>query len=255
MANKEEFKTKTDVNVEKEDWQKHRRLSKITIGILVIATGILVLLRQTGIYIPHWLLSWRMLLVAAGFVILIKHNFKNTAGYIMMFLGLVFILKTSGFVWINSDFLWPIVIIGVGILILAKNTILDSKNKYSSNTSFKDLDADDFVSAETFFGGVTKKVVSKNFKGGSLTHVFGGSKINLMRVDFKDKAVIDITCVFGGSTLTLPADWKVKSDVTTIFGGFEDKRATVLADTAEEPKVLILKGICVFGGIEINNYD
>lgn len=85
--------------------------------------------------------------------------------------------------------------------------------------------------------------------------VFGGSKINLMRVDFEDKAVIDITCVFGGSTLTLPADWKVQSDVTTIFGGLEDKRSTMAADMAEEPKTLVLKGICIFGGIEINNYD
>lgn len=255
MDNKEEFKRKTDTEVEDGDWQKHRRLSKITIGILVIAAGVLVLLRQMGIYIPHWLLSWRMFLVVAGFVILIKHNFKNTAGYIMMFLGLVFILKTSGFAWINSDFLWPIIIIGVGVLILAKNTILDSKNKYRDSASFKDLDANDFVRVETFFGGVTKKIVSKNFKGGLLTQVFGGSKINLMRVDFEDKAVIDITCVFGGSTLTLPADWKVQSDVTTIFGGLEDKRSTMLADTAEEPKTLVLKGVCIFGGIEINNYD
>lgn len=257
MDNKEEFKRKAETHLKEEDWQEHRRLSKITMGILVIAAGILFLLRQTGIYIPHWLLSWKMLLIAIGFVILVKHNFKNGGGYILIFVGLVFILKDSGFGWINTNIFWPVVIIGVGILILAKSTLLDSKKKLKSKnrSSFKNVNSEDFIRVDTFFGGVTKNIVSKDFKGGSLSQIFGGSKINLMRTDFEGEAVIDITCVFGGSTLILPPDWKLKSDVTTIFGGLDDKRPPMPADMTEEPKTLVLKGICIFGGIDIKSYD
>ena len=53
----------------------------------------------------------------------------------------------------------------------------------------------------------------------------------------------------GGSKLTLPANWLVKTEVTSIMGGVEDKR---FVDTDSDPsKVLILKGTAIMGGIEI----
>lgn len=257
MDRNEESKRKPETHFKGENWEKHKNTSRITIGILVIAVGFLFLLRQMGIYIPHWLLSWKMLLITLGFVNLIRHNFKNIGGYILIFIGLVFILKDSGFGWIDSNLFWPIAIIGVGILILAKSTLLVSlkRSNDKDGDSFNGINSEDFIRVDTFFGGVTKNIVSKDFKGGSLSQIFGGSKLNFMRTDFEGEAVIDITCVFGGSTLILPADWKVKSDVTTIFGGMDDKRPSMPTDMTAEPKTLVLKGICIFGGIDIKSYD
>lgn len=255
MENKEDFKRRAETQFKGENWHKQKRLSHITIGILVIVAGLLVLFRQMGLYIPSWLLSWKMLLVAGGFVILVKHNFKNTAGYIMMGVGAIFIVKDLGFAWVNSNLFWPVIIIGIGIAILARSVFSDTGFTSKSKGNFKNVNSEDFIQAETIFGGVTKNVVSKNFKGGVLSLVFAGSKINLMRADFEKEAVIDITCIFAGSKLIVPSDWEVKSEVTTIFGGLDDKRPPFPLEMTKETKTLVLRGDCIFGGIEITNYD
>ena len=60
--------------------------------------------------------------------------------------------------------------------------------------------------------------------------------------------MLEMICVFGGSTLIVPADWNVKVEMFSIFGGFEDKRVTGQVDYN---KTLILKGVAIFGGGEV----
>jgi hypothetical protein len=62
-----------------------------------------------------------------------------------------------------------------------------------------------------------------------------------------------MTTVFGGSEIIIPADWSVRSEMTSIFGGLEDNRIKRASDDSPE-KILILKGTCVFGGVEIKSY-
>jgi len=240
-----------------ENWQKRQRTSKIVTGLIIILAGALVLVKQMGFFVPHWILSWKMLLIAIGFVTLIKHNFKNTGGYIMILIGATFLLHELMPFWINPKFLWPLIVIGIGVLIIAKTLVFDQKKKSGLNTSstMDGSHSEDFVQAGAFFGGVTKNVFSKNFKGASVSCVFGGTEINLMQADFEGEAVVDITCVFGGATLIIPADWKVRSDLTSVFGGIEDKRVLLPQDLMSESKLLILKGTCVFGGIELHGYE
>ncbi|HLS30635.1 MAG TPA: DUF5668 domain-containing protein [Flavobacteriaceae bacterium] len=256
MENKDEFKRKAETHFKGENWHKQKRLSHVAIGILVIVAGLLVLFRQMGLYIPSWILSWKMLLVAGGFVLLIKHNFKNTAGYIMVGVGVVFLIRDLGFTWVNSNLFWPIVIIGIGIAILARSVFSSSSSTSKTyKAAFKDVDSEDVIHVESIFGGVTKNIVSKNFRGGLVSLVFAGAKINLMRVDLEEEAVIDITCVFSGTKLIIPSGWKVKSEVSTIFGGLDDKRPIMPAEMTEESKTLVLRGDCIFGGIEISSYE
>ena len=81
----------------------------------------------------------------------------------------------------------------------------------------------------------------------------GGSEINLLLADIKHEVVLEINNVFGGTKLIVPANWDVKNDVTAIFGGIEDKRS--MNTTPPDPsKVLVIKGTCLFGGIEVANY-
>ncbi len=239
-----------------ENGQKRQRISKIVTGLLVIAVGVVILMKQMGMDFPHWLLSWKTLLIGIGIVNLIRHNFRNIAGYILILIGSVFILHDLLPYWINPKFVWPVIIIGVGILIVAKTAFGEKKNIsfIGDEHSFYEVDSEDFIKAESFFGGVTKNVVSKNFKGASVSSVFGGTELNLMQTDFEKKAVINVTCVFGGTTLLIPSDWKVVSDLTSVFGGIEDKRSTDSLNLENDSKVLVLKGKCVFGGVEIDSY-
>lgn len=240
-----------------ENWEMRQRNAKLVGGLFVIAAGVLILLKQTGMAIPHWLLSWEMILIAIGLVMLIKHNFKKTGAYILILIGTLFLLNDYLPDLIEARFIWPILIIVIGVSMLLKSGFLTPKKKNISGDSadFKDMSSEDFVHSASFFSGITKKVVSKNFKGASVSSVFGGNEINLSQADFTGEALMDITCVFGGVTLIIPSHWKVKSDLTSVFGGIEDQRPSVMSDSINEDKTLVLKGACVFGGIEIHSYN
>lgn len=239
-----------------ENWKKRQQISKIVTGLFVITAGVLFLVKQMGTPIPHWVLSWKTLLIGIGIVHLIKHNFKNVAGYILILIGGIFILKDNLTELIDPKIVWPVVVIGIGIIILFKSMFGEKKNIsfIKEKLSFDEVDSDDFIKAEAFFGGVSKNVVSKNFKGASVSSIFGGTELNFSQADIETKAVIDVNCVFGGMTLIVPADWKIVSDLTSVFGGIEDKRPTDSLNLENSTKTLVLKGKCVFGGVEIDTY-
>ena len=71
--------------------------------------------------------------------------------------------------------------------------------------------------------------------------------------DLQGEVVIDVTMMFGGTTLVIPADWKVRSEVVCIFGGIDEKRS-MIHPSMQMDKVLILKGTVIFGGIDIKSY-
>lgn len=97
--------------------------------------------------------------------------------------------------------------------------------------------------------------MSKNLKGISVTSVFGGVELNLTQADFEKEATIDVTCALGGVTMVVPSSWKVIADMTTILGGIDDKRNPDSIELIANPKTLYIKGTCIMGGIEIDNYD
>ena len=76
-----------------ENMEKNHRNSKVVGGLIVIAAGVLILLNQMGFAFPPFLLSWKMILIAVGFVMLIKHNFQKTSAYVLIAIGTVFILN------------------------------------------------------------------------------------------------------------------------------------------------------------------
>ena len=51
----------------------------------------------------------------------------------------------------------------------------------------------------------------------------------------------------------MPKNWKVIVNLTPIFGGFDDKRRVDPNQVYEENKVLVIKGIVLFGGGELKN--
>lgn len=240
-----------------ESSKKRHHLSKIITGLLIVGVGVVILMKQMGMHLPNWILSWKTLLIAIGITHLIKHNFKGMAGYVLILIGTVFLFNDIFPLGINAKFIWPVVIIGFGILVISKTVFGEKKNIsfIGDEKSFYEVDSEDYIKAESFFGGVTKNVVSKNFKGASVSSVFGGTELNLMQTDFEKKAVIDLNCVFGGASLIIPSDWKVVSDLTSVFGGIEDKRSVSSLNMENDSKVLILKGKCIFGGVEIDSYQ
>jgi len=257
MKKETQFKNRfNNLNMD-ANWEKRHKTGKILAGFFIIIAGFLILLKQMGTEIPHWILSWEMILIVIGVITLIKHNFKKTSGYVLILIGATFMLHDFLPDYINPRFLWPVLIIFIGLTMILKSLFRDNKN----HAFLKDVNADsslndeDYIQVSAVLGGATNKVVSKNLKGISITSVLGGAEVNLTQADFEKEATIQVTCLMGGVTMVVPSTWKVISDMTTVLGGFDDKRSPDNLDLLLKPKTLYIKGTCVMGGIELVSYD
>ncbi len=238
----------------KKDWEETHRRGKIAVGIVIVLAGVLFLLKKSGVEFPHWLLSWKTLLIAAGTVSLIKHGFKRFFGLFPIAIGVIFILTEEFKVPHLGQYVWPVAIIAFGLIMIFKPRRKKNHGDWKHNDWANENDSEDFVRTSAVFGGVKKNIVSKNFKGGDVKAVFGGGELNFTQADIKEKAVLEITAVFGGVKLVVPRNWEIQSELNTFCGGIEDNRAIEPNVNGETPKVLLLKGQATFGGIEINSY-
>ena len=125
-------------------------------------------------------------------------------------------------------------------------------NPHVGATTAQGYTTEDFVDSTSIFGGVHKKIVSKNFKGGDVVTILGGSEIDLSQADFVGTARLDVTQVMGGTKVIVPPHWEVRTEVSAIFAGFEDKRQQPAVLNPE--KILIIDGTSIFGGIELKNF-
>lgn len=227
--------------------------SSVTTGIVILIIGILVLIKQFGVPIPSWIFSWKVLLIGIGLIILLRNNFKGSSGFILILVGGLFLLRDHYALRLDSGIIAAIAIIGIGIIVILNSVRKNYETKTGKKAAQINRESLDSVYAETIFGAITKNIISKNFEGGSLTSIFGAMTINLTQADMEDMGVIDVTCIFGGIEIIVPSNWKVDSDVKVIFGGVEDKRPILAISWEDETKILHLRGVCFFGGVEIKN--
>lgn len=249
-----------------EKYTMRHRMSKIFIGIAVLVAGVLLLLRQTGSEIPHWLLSWPMVLVVGGMAAAIKHGFRRIHPYVIMLIGLLFLAdKIYGNLELKP-YIWPLVIMIIGLIIIFKPRRKHwrhhrhhwkhnyARDYYYEKKKYGTMNNEDFLDVNAVFGTVTRNVISKNFKGGEVNAAFGGAEINLSQADFEGTVELELNQVFGGTKLIVPSHWRIQAEQSAVFGGIEDKRPVMPATSLADNKVLVLKGNCVFGGIEIRSY-
>jgi predicted membrane protein len=236
------------------------RHSNILTGLFILAIGIVALAKSTISWVPDWVFSWQMLLLAFGAFIGIRHNFRGGAWLVLMLVGGIFLIRDI-YPAFHFRQMWPIVLIVVGLFIILRPRRRwkwdGTKKTEGASDSFFSEDVDyskeDFVDSTSIFGGAKKIVISKNFKGGDLVNIFGGTELDLSQADFTGTAVIELTTIFGGTKLLVPSNWSVKSEAVTIFGGIEDKRKMQQITEASE-RTLLIRGTVIFGGIDIKSF-
>jgi predicted membrane protein len=209
-----------------------------------------------------------MILIVVGLFIGVRHGFRDLAWVIMVIVGLVFL---SDDIWPGirlRQFAVPVIIIALGLLFfLSPRRMCGGRGRFrrqqravaEGETTGSVMVQDDEIVQETaldivsIFGGIKKRVLSKQFTGGDIVCVFGGAEINLSNSDFTSPIILDLTLVFGGAKLIVPANWEIRSEVAAIFGGIDDKRAQPTSTVPE--KTIVLKGTLMFGGVEINSFQ
>lgn len=253
MPKQYSFALKIVINTIMENKSNNR---KLIIGIILMLAGGLLLLdtfNLSDLHIRHYIFSWKTLLIGIG-VVLIATKDRQIPGYILIGLGSIFWMLTLAGAYVTfGQVFWPAVLIGIGVLVITKRG-RGSFRGQGKDVSDKDKGSNDYLEDVSVLGGGSKIIQSKNFKGGDITAIFGGSEFNFRDAELSpDGCVIDVFTLFGGSKLVIPDNWVVKSDMFSIFGGFNDKRA-VRPEEAEYSNVLNLKGAVIFGGIEIKSF-
>lgn len=218
------------------------------VAFIILGIGILLLLKNMGILpdsAADVIFTWQMLLVAIGFINLFGRSFLF--GVLLMLTGGFFLGAEFWFPnYEIGNLFFPLILIFAGLFILFMSLGYFRKKRFSMSNS-----DENFIEEVSVFGGTEKTFSSKTFKGGRLIGVFGGSKIDLRDTQMEDGTkVIEVVMIFGGTTIIIPPDWNVKSDVFNLFGGFSDKRRT---SQVNPNKTLNIKGVVLFGGGELRN--
>lgn len=259
--------------------------SGVIFGFVIIAIGVIWLFKRMGIFIPDWLISWPMILIAIGSFTLIKQEFKSVIGAILLGFGVYFLFRNEfGFDFGIGKYILPIGIILLGIYMVTQrrreNKILSDLDKKLNNpgnefndslndTLGEDVDDgedttsnpfmsegstfSDYLKIDAVLSGVNKRVMSKDFQGGKITALFGGADIDFSQADFNGMVTIQLDVIFGGMKLIVPPHWDVRTEVSNIAAGIDDNR--IYRQTEVDPqKILLLKGTVMFGGLEIKSF-
>ena len=276
------------------DIQNRPRNNKALAGIVLLVVGAILLFHQLDIFFfPGWLFSWPMILIAIGIYSGAKHNFRNSGWLIMVLIGVAFTLNDAVKGYDMDRITWPVLIIIFGLWMILRRGNRWDRNKehwdkwayskqrfeqtgtfdpaqpnqpvdpdkpntdYTNKTDFTNKPplsyGDDYLDAVSVFGGVKKTILSKEFKGGEIVNIFGGAEIDFTQADINGRVILDITQIFGGTKIVVPSNWQVVSDIAAVFASVDDKRLRSTANTGSE-KILVLKGVSIFAGIDIRSY-
>lgn len=241
---------------ENENTRIYRGNRNLVVGVVLILIGIAVFFKSLGI-LPYEteeiIFSWQMLLIAIG-VLMISASRSRIGGFILIIIGVFFLLEEfSGLSGQMRSLFWAFFFIFIGLVIMFRAFRTPSRRTHW-HTRFSESESLDYVDEIAIFGGSEKRIQSQNFSGGHMTNIFGGSTF-----DFTDarlapgKQILDIVSIFGGFKLIVPSDWNIKLEVTAILGGVSDKRSRVKENLSDD-RVLIIRGIAIFGGGEIKSY-
>jgi predicted membrane protein len=216
-------------------------------GLILVIIGTVFLVDRMDLDVPRWIFSWEMLLIGIGLYIGARRSFQPGGWIVPIILGVAFLVQEEFLGHDARHFFWPVFLIGIGLYM-----ILRPKRNHWDRGFVQENSSDDFIDSSVVFGGVKKKIITKNFKGGRIENMFGGTDIDMMQADFKGTAVFEFNVAFGGVKLVVPPHWNIKNEVTVILGGIDDRRPSTGSDDPD--KVLILRGTVMFGGIDIKSY-
>jgi predicted membrane protein len=213
-------------------------------GVVFIVVGLVLLLEKLGYVPPGFALHfWPSIFIIIGIVKIVYAGGRPT-GAVLIGLGVLLQLNEMGITHLRFWDLWPVLIIVAGVAMLWQ-ALIRERAAVSGNPEFD---------AVYICGGGDRVVNTKSFKGGSLFALFGGYKIDLTHADIDgNQAVLEASAMFGGGEIRVPETWQITVNGAGIFGAYEDKTRHFQPDPSKPTKTLVIKGVAIFGGIEVKN--
>ena len=222
------------------------KISNILWGLVFIVAGVIFGLNalnitDINIFFDGW---WTLFIIVPCFIGLFKDEDKssNLIGLVIgicLLLGCINIIEFA-LIW---KLMVPVILVMIGLSFIFKDT-LNSKIK----KEIKKLNKTETKEYCSCFSGQTIDFNNEEFKGCTISAIFGGVKCDLKNAIIKNDVVINATSIFGGITIYVPEGVNVKISATSIFGGVSDERKN---KTKNNEYTIYINTTSMFGGIEI----
>ena len=245
----------------------------IPFALLVIIAGAMLLGFNSGVLPFEWrrvFFSWQMLLLVGSMTEYARGHF--TAASVMLAVGGFFILRRLAPLYpdiaasgAGSSF-WPVLLIIAGVLILGSIIFKPRRRAWHENCCHESREnewngkewngkgtrASGVIDITAIFGGSEQVYLDPVFRGGTISTVFGGVKLDLRRTGLPEGITyLTVESVFGGVEIDAPEEWIIEIRNESVFGGFHDKRLPAVNPGYDDGRKLIIKASNVFGGGEI----
>ena len=221
-----------------------KKTSGILWGIALVAIGVILALNALGItdiniFFDGW---WTLFFIIPSLIGLISERDK-TCSIIFLCIGVIPLLCYQKV--LDFSLLWKLLVPAV-IVIIGIRLIIGAVRP-GGRRSGGDTEGWVSGSGSGIFSGAKLDFSGEEFKGTELNAVFGAVECDLRRAIINGDCVINAKAIFGGITIYVPADIKIKVRSTSIFGGVDDK--TGAGRSGEH--TLYINDTCVVGGIDI----
>jgi hypothetical protein len=198
----------------------------------------------------EYLRWWPVLLLGYGLSRIAGAGGRRSlaAGVFFSLLGALLLLREFGVIGIDLWDLWPVLLIAVGGSML---TGALRRARGADPAAGPGADPASTFSQFVVWSGIERKVTSPDFRGGDVTAIMGGAEIDLRPAKMPGgRAIVDLTVMWGGVEIFVPADWQVTVEALPLMAGIEDGTR---APAGEVRGNLVLRGVVLMGGVEIKN--
>jgi hypothetical protein len=254
---------------------------RMVFGLIVLVLGVLFLLDKLDLVdVGHIGDYWPLVFVAIGVgkVMQPPGARGRGAGLVFIVVGVWWTLSNLDVVAYDPIHFWPVLLILAGGSILwramqssrtvetgslppmppppatrdaVEHAAAEVASEAGAPPPTRPWDAESTVNAVAVLGGVERKCVARDFRGGSLSAIMGGCVLDLRQASIASgEAAIDAFALWGGVEIKVPRDWVVVSKGMPLLGGFVDSTTPPAVATG---KVLVLRGMAIMGGVEAKN--
>ena len=222
------------------------KMSNLLWGIVFIIVGVIFGLNalditHINIFFDGW---WTLFIIVPCFIGLFKDK-EKTSNLICIIIGLCLLLGCLDV--IEFAFIWklmvPAILVMIGLSFIFKDTLNKKVKK-----EIKKLNKKETKEYCSCFSGQTIDFDKEEFKGCTLSAIFGSVKCNLRNSIIKEDIVVNATSIFGGIDILIPEDVNVKINSTSIFGGVSDERKN---KTKDAKHTIYINVTAMFGGVEL----
>ena len=232
-----------------------RSTSKLVVGLVVVAVGVLFTLDNLGIIVDDdYLKYWPILVTGLGLTKLAQPG-RRAAGLFFTALGSLLLLANLNLLHAYILDFWPVLLILVGANLVwrawGRQQSLESEE--IQGPAGGGTQSGNTITAIAVMAGITRTCNSQNFRGGEMIALMGACEIDLTQASidtFDGDAVINTYAFWGGIEIKVPPDWSVISNGVPVMGGFED---STKPREGGPQKRLVINGFAMMGGVEVKN--